>query len=272
MSTVVTGEAVRLELPPATVISRGISCLIDWAMNLLVLLGVMLLLGQLAGTVQIAGDEAMQAAVVLATFVTCFVIVPVTIETLSRGRSLGRLIMGVRVVRDDGGTIRFRHALIRGLLGPLEVLMTMGAVAFLCGMLSPRGKRLGDMVAGTYGILTRQPPVPPMMLPVPQHMTSWTHMVDVGRVPDRLAMRISRLLRTAERAGRAGNHTVLMSTADDLAAELRPYVSPPPPPSTSFDFLVAVMAERRNREYRRMRRNQERGDELSRRLHRLPYS
>ncbi|MDO5492539.1 MAG: RDD family protein [Nesterenkonia sp.] len=272
MSTVVTGEAVRLELPTATVLSRGVSCLIDWAVNFTILVVMMFLLGMLSGTVQIAGDPAMEAAVILSTFVTAFVIVPVAVETLSRGRSLGRLIMGVRIVRDDGGTIRLRHALIRGLLAPFEILMTFGSVAFICGVLSPRGKRLGDMVAGTYGILTRQPSVPPMMLPVPQHMTSWTHMVDVGRVPDPLAMRISRLLRTAERAGRGGNRSVLERTADDLAAELRPYVSPPPPPSSSFDFLVAVMAERRNREYRRMRRNQQRGDELGRRLHRLPYS
>lgn len=272
MSTVVTGEAVRLDLPSASVLTRGLSAMIDWFVLMVLLSVTTAFFGGAAEGTGFATDPAMAAAVMLGTTVLVLVVLPVSVETLSRGRSLGRLIMGVRIVRDDGGTIRLRHAVIRGLLGPLEFLMSLGLIPLLCGVFSAKGKRLGDMVAGTHGILTRQPPVPPMMLPVPQHMSSWTQVVDVGRVPDPLALRVSRLLRTAERAGRGGNQVVLQRTADALAAEVRPYVSPAPPPSSSLDFLVAVTAERRNREFRRMRHNQQRADELNRRLHRMPYS
>ena len=42
---------------------------------------------------------------------------PVAMETLTRGRTLGKMALGLRVVRDDGGPITFRQALVRGLVG-----------------------------------------------------------------------------------------------------------------------------------------------------------
>ncbi|GAB3194074.1 RDD family protein [Nesterenkonia suensis] len=272
MRTVITGEAVQLELPAASVAVRGASLLIDLVIHALIFIGIQLLFGYFSGAALETMDPAMYAAVSLFTLVLCFVILPVAVEALSRGRSLGRLIMGVRIVRDDGGTVRLRHALIRGLVGFPEIFITFGVLPLFCGMLNARGKRLGDMAAGTYGILVRQPKVKPMMLPVPQHLTSWTQIADLGRIPDRLALRISRLLRRMETTGRGDNLAVLHRTADQLAAELRPHIAPPPPPSTSMEFLTAVMAERRNREYRRLRRQQDRTAELGRRLHTLPYS
>ncbi|MDZ5076974.1 RDD family protein [Nesterenkonia sp. HG001] len=272
MRTVITGEAVQLELPPASVAVRGTSLLIDLALYVLIYIGIQLLFGYYSGQIFQTMDPAMYAAFSISTLVLCFVILPIVIETLSRGRSLGRLIMGVRIVRDDGGTVRMRHALIRGLVGFPEIFITLGMLPLFCGMLNARGKRLGDMAAGTYGILVRQPKIRPMMLPVPQHLTSWTQIADLGRIPDRLALRLSRLLRRMETTGRGDNIAVLHRTADQLAEELRPHISPPPPPATSLEFLTAVMAERRNREYRRMRRQQDRTAELGRRLHTLPYS
>ena len=37
--------------------------------------------------------------------VTVMVVLPTTVETLTRGRSLGKLAMGIRIVRDDGGPV-----------------------------------------------------------------------------------------------------------------------------------------------------------------------
>ena len=43
-------------------------------------------------------------SVFIVLFVTCFVGLPVAVETLTRGRSVGKLALGLRVVRDDGGS------------------------------------------------------------------------------------------------------------------------------------------------------------------------
>lgn len=54
----------------------------------------------------------------------------VSVETLSRLKSLGQLVMGLRIVWDDGGSIRFRHAFIRGMLAVLEIYLLPGLVHF----------------------------------------------------------------------------------------------------------------------------------------------
>lgn len=272
MRTVVTGEAVELELTPASVFSRGASVIIDLAAYAALYLGILLLFGMLSAVPLLALDPAMTAAITLSAAILCFVILPAGIETLSRGRSLGRLIMGLRIVRDDGGTVRLRHALIRALVGVGEFAFTMGVAPVVCSMISSRGKRVGDLVAGTYGILIRQPAVKPMMLPVPQHLQSWTQIADVGRIPDGLATRIARLLRGLESHHDTASSPLVQRTAGQLAQELGGHVSPPPPPCTPVEFLTAVLAERRNREYRRMRHQQQRQETLGQRLHWLPYA
>ena len=272
MRTVITGEAVELELPPASVFSRGASVIIDLLVYAALCLGILMLFGIASAVPVMAMDPAMTTAITLSTVVFCFVILPAGIETLSRGRSLGRLIMGLRIVRDDGGTVRFRHAFIRALVGVGEFAFTLGMAPVICSMVSSRGKRVGDLLAGTYGILIRQPVVRPMMLPVPQHLQSWTQIADVGRIPDGLAVRIARLLRGLEAHRDTAASPLVQQTAAQLTDELRGHVSPPPPPCSPVEFLTAVLAERRNREYRRMRHQQHRQDALGERLHRLPYS
>ncbi len=269
MRNVVTGEAVELELPAETLITRGAALLVDLIVYWAALVLSIFLLG--TGTTFVAPDPALQAAMMLGTVVLFLVVAPITVETLSRGRSLGRLIFGIRIVRDDGGSIRLRHAVIRGLVGFGEVYLSFGLVPLLCSMLNSRGKRLGDMVAGTYAVQARRPAFRPMMLPVPQHLTSWTQIADVGRLPDGLAAQVTQLLRAVENGGASRNMPVLHQTAERLAAEVAPYVSPAPPPSPALDFLTAVMAERRNRDYRRMRHRQERQHAMSMRLHTVPY-
>ncbi len=151
MSELVTGEAVALELRPAKLPSRGLAVLLDLAAAVTVY--VVVTLGLVAATASL--DEAARTAVSIATFVLVLVGGPILVETLTHGRSLGKLACGLRVVRDDGGPIRFRHALVRGLLGVIEILMTFGVVACFASLVSARGRRLGDVFAGTLVVRER---------------------------------------------------------------------------------------------------------------------
>jgi uncharacterized RDD family membrane protein YckC len=40
----------------------------------------------------------------ICSLIVVFLVYPTTVETLTRGKSLGKLVLGLRVVRDDGGT------------------------------------------------------------------------------------------------------------------------------------------------------------------------
>lgn len=136
----VTGEAIALEVPVASFVLRAVGAIVDLVAELLLALGLFLLVGSLSGDGGL--DPAASAAVAVAALVVSIVIVPVTVETATRGRSLGKLVVGARVVRDDGGSIGFRHALVRGLTGVIEILMTFGgsppSSARLATLPSPR--------------------------------------------------------------------------------------------------------------------------------------
>ncbi|GAA4836151.1 RDD family protein [Garicola koreensis] len=266
---VITGEAVALDLPAASLITRGGSLLID-VMAYWLLFGAMVLLG--GYVVMFSMDPAMQAALSLSMMVLCLVIVPITVETLTRGRSLGKLIFGLRTVRDDGGAVRLRHSVIRGLAGFGEIYLTLGLAPLLTAMFTERSKRLGDVMAGTYAVRMRHPPVRPMMLPVPPAMAAWAQIADIGRIPQDQATRAARLLRTLQTGGKKVNMAALSAASDRIADQMLSHISPAPPTTSSIDFLSAVMAERRNREYQRLSRAAQRTGRLHQRLHTLPYA
>lgn len=264
MSSIITGEAVVLELRPASFAARALGLVLDVAFNIILLIAI--LIGLAAAGEDLDGAAA--RALTLASVVFCLVIVPVAVETLSRGRSLGKLATGLRVVRDDGGAIRFRHAVIRGLTGFLEIYLTFGGVALTVALFNDRSRRLGDLMAGTYAVRTRVPVEQPVPVFVPPRLRAWAAAADIGRIPDPTARRASQFLRQAGRMAPASRSEMAASIATELSA----HVAPPPPAGTSADdFLAAVVAERRSRELARLMEARRRNTDIGERLQRLPF-
>lgn len=262
---ILIGEGVVLDARPASFATRMLGALID--VLAIGALGWVLFLAA-AATGQTL-DEAAAAALTLTLVVILLVGVPATVETLTRGRSLGKLAMGLRVVRDDGGPVRVRHAVIRALVGVLELWMTFGSVALITSLVHPQGKRLGDVLAGTYAVRVRgaQRAMPPVVMP--PELAGWARRADIRRLPDGLALSARQLLgrsATLHPASRAR-----LGTA--LAAEVERYVAPGPPQGTHPErFLAAVLAERRDREYALAARASRLAAEEAARLHRLPHA
>ncbi|MDQ1122944.1 RDD family protein [Microbacterium trichothecenolyticum] len=251
-----TGEAVALDVQPVGLFLRAVGCLID------MLIGVGLLVGGglLVIAMSVRGslpDSAIGIAVVT-LLVSVMVVVPTAVETLSRGRSLGRLVVGARIVRTDGGAAGFRHAFIRALVGVLELWLTVGAIAAVVGMFTPRAQRLGDLVAGTASERTRTRPLPPPALGIPPGLEAWAALADVSRLPDRLASRMATFVRGADALDAAARARV----AADLAEAVRPFVSPLPPADAEM-LVRAVSAVRRDREYRALVLENERAAALT---------
>ncbi|MBB6376629.1 putative RDD family membrane protein YckC [Pseudonocardia eucalypti] len=243
MSDLVTGEAVVLELRPAKLPSRAVAFGID----LLVMCPVVvaLLLVALPG---IEGDPAMAAAVGLAVYVGVFVGYPVTMETLTRGRTLGKMAMGLRVVREDGGPIRFRQALARGLGGLIVdfgvASGSTGVIGVLTSLLSERGRRVGDMLAGTLVVRERQGMPEQAELVMPAPLADWAKALQLAGLPDALALRVRQFLGRAGQLDPGRRHAL----AHDLASQVAAVVSPPPPGDTPPEaYLTAVLVVRRDR-------------------------
>jgi uncharacterized RDD family membrane protein YckC len=245
VTDLVTGEAVVLELRLAKLASRLLSLLIDLALQVFLLIVGILVIGGLASSV----DDAAMAALMSVFLVSVIVGYPVAFETLSRGRTLGKLALGLRVVRQDGGPIRFRHALVRGLTGVVEIWITSGAVALIVSLASSQGKRLGDYLAGTVVIRERVPTMTAPMVAMPPQLAGWAYGLDLSRLPDDLALAARQFLsRSRELAPEVRD-----SIGNRLAAAVAACVSPPAPPGVpAWAFLSAVLAERRRRESARL--------------------
>lgn len=249
MSDLVTGEAVILELRLAKLPSRALALGID----LVVMAVAFLLLIAVASATLSTVDDALATAVSLVLVLTVFVGYPVTVETLTRGRSVGKIALGLRVVREDGGPIRFRQALTRGLAGFIVDFgvfsLFTGAVALITSLASPRGRRVGDMLAGTVVLQERVPVRWAPMVQMPGPLVGWAAGLELSGLPDSVALSARQFLQRAadlDAGVRAGlGHT--------LAAQVASHVSPAPPPGTPPEpYLAAVLTERRRREEARL--------------------
>lgn len=241
----VTGDAVVLELPPAGLGTRLLAIIIDVVAHLVVLVALFYVLGDFVFSL----DGAALAATTLALVVLVLVVLPATVETLSHGRSLGKLALGLRAVRDDGGPIRSRHAIARALVGFGEIYLAFGALSAPFVLGTHRAKRLGDMVAGTYVINERTALLSAPMVQMPPELAGWAATADLGQLPGPLSLAARSFLSRLDGLSPQARAQL----GERLAADLSVLVSPAPPPGTPRErFIAAVLAERRERDGRRI--------------------
>lgn len=239
----IIGEGVALDTAAASLGSRAASSLLDAVIVVAVYVGTMLLL---VAVMPPSLDTAALAAIFLIHALAIFVGAPILVETLTRGRSVGKLALGLRIVRDDGGPITFRHAFIRALVGVVELWAASGGIALIVCAATARGKRVGDVIAGTYALQTRASRAQHVPLAVPFSLDGWARIVDIRRLPDGLALEARQFLTRAL----ALHPSSRRQMGESLSARIAPLVSPLPPQGTHPEtFLTAVLAVRRDREY-----------------------
>ncbi|MEU9047471.1 MULTISPECIES: RDD family protein [unclassified Kitasatospora] len=251
MSDLVTGEAVVLGLQTAKLPSRALAIVLDLLVEFAALLVVTLLLG----VVLVDIDSAALAAVMIGLMVFFLVAVPVMVETFSHGRSLGKAALGLRVVRTDGGPVRFRHSLVRGLVGFFELIALTGSPAVITSAVHSEGKRLGDIFAGTVVVRERTPgaggsatPLPPVHPHLLQTMGHELVAMDFSAVPEPLWLAVRQLLGRIGQLDPAVMSRMTARLADDLSDRIG---HPVPPGLHPAAYLGAVLTERQRREWLR---------------------
>ena len=240
---VLTGEAVALDLQPLGLVARAVGAAIDVFLMALEFLAIAMLLQWLTNE-GILDEQTFRMALIMALALIA-VVIPTAVETLSHGRSVGKLVMGGRIVRADGGTIGFRHSFLRALVGVVEIVMTFGTMALLVGIFTPRAQRLGDLAAGTYCERVRAPKVPSAHIMLPPQLNEWALVADVSRMPDRLSRKLWQFCHESAVIDPAFRHRL----ASDLLAEAWDYVHPMPP-GDPVTAVTGIMVIRRDRELR----------------------
>ncbi|MGO2534528.1 MAG: RDD family protein [Brachybacterium tyrofermentans] len=263
----ITGDAVLLDLRPASFAARMLAAAIDGALQLGILILCTVAVAWTAARADL--DEGLIAAAIVAVSVAAYIGYPVLCEMLLQGRSVGRIAMGTRVVRDDGGPVHGRQSLLRAVMAMLEIWSTAGSVALTCAVIDRKSRRLGDLLAGTLVIQERMAALEPRRTEVPVRLQEWVAAADVGRLPLALMQDIRSFLPRANRI----NPESRRQLSRDLLRRTLPHVAPAPPPGTvPEEFLAAVIAERSRRDEERLRRAQERQEELAAEVRALRFS
>src|SRR5690349_9237923 len=167
--------------------TRALASAIDVALQGVVLVVLVSLLGGF-----LLGSESSEALAVALIFIVVLLVAVgyrVLMETLTRGRTIGKMVLGLKVVRDDGSSIRFRHALVRTLMWFFVDFAPWFAACpgIVSSLMNKQGKRIGDMVAGTVVIRERHQPMASPPLFVPGHLVQWAQSLELSRLSDDLA-------------------------------------------------------------------------------------
>ena len=247
MSQLVTGEAVAVDLSAAKLASRAVGAILDALIQTVSLVLMLLLLARS----DLVTDSAALTAFVVVIGIAVVIGYPVVFETLVGGRTPGKMAMGLRVVRDDGGPVRLRHALTRALLWIVDVPLTFGSAAVITSLASRRGKRLGDIVAGTFVLQERVPHRQAQAVAMPAPLADWARTLDLSRLSGELALAVRNFLGRSHDLTPAAREALGRQLTDSVAA----VVTPAPPPGTpGWAYLAAVVAERRRRDGERLQR------------------
>ncbi len=80
----------------------------------------------------------------------------VLLETFWDGKTVGKSLLGTRVVKLDGSKPSFANYFVRWILRVIDVVITFGGLAALTILIRGNGQRLGDIAAGTTVISEKQ--------------------------------------------------------------------------------------------------------------------
>ena len=160
---VITPEGVPLQLPAAGPFPRALA----WLLDLLIRGSALTVVGVPLGLLGEFGRGLSLAAMFLVLWAY-----PIVLEAVW-GQTLGKRMMGLRVVARDGAPVGWSAAITRNLLRTVDMLPFGYAIGLVSSLFDAHGRRLGDMVAATLVVHDGARPQPPAaaidsVLPLPQ--------------------------------------------------------------------------------------------------------
>jgi uncharacterized RDD family membrane protein YckC len=150
---VATPERVAFEYTAAGPGSRFVAQLLDL---LILALVIVVVVAAASAFGYLTGQDTLATLIGL---LLAFVIVVGyfwTLEAVWSGKTIGKKVMGVRVVGDQGEPITFAAASIRNLVRIVDFLPFFYGIGLVVLFANGRGKRLGDLAAGTIVVRDRE--------------------------------------------------------------------------------------------------------------------
>jgi uncharacterized RDD family membrane protein YckC len=147
-----TAQFVTIDYELAPTIYRVLASVIDYAALLIYTLIMGMIISMNAFDLQLKGITIFG---ILLIYLPYMFYSPI-IEYLTNGRSLGKLALGIRVVKADGEPAGLREYFIRWIFRVIDIWIGgLGFLAILLSSTSERRQRLGDVMADTVLIKIR---------------------------------------------------------------------------------------------------------------------
>ncbi|MDB6120043.1 MAG: domain containing protein [Verrucomicrobiaceae bacterium] len=146
---IATPEGVAFALPLAGPITRAMALAVD----LVVMLAIGKVLSLAMGILRAVSNDAGAAGMLLSQFLISFGYGSIC-ELLFNGQTIGKRVLGIRVMDERGLRLRPSQVIIRNLLRIVDMLPFLYAVGGIFCLLSRRNQRVGDLAAGTVVVRT----------------------------------------------------------------------------------------------------------------------
>jgi uncharacterized RDD family membrane protein YckC len=146
-----TPEGIEFDLPLAGPFSRMLAFAVDFA----AIAAAGALIARLVAPLQLFSADAAQSAITVLYFAVSLLYGILT-EWFWRGQTIGKRLLGLRVVEANGLRLRPSQIVVRNLLRFADLLPGLYLIGGVCCVLSSRRQRLGDIAAGTIVIRTPQ--------------------------------------------------------------------------------------------------------------------
>jgi uncharacterized RDD family membrane protein YckC len=236
--TLDTPEGVQLELTLAGVGSRFTAALIDALIQVAIVIALAVVLGYAVGIDPSGGGFS--AAIFIVCLFGLFMGYDVAFEVLNAGRTPGKRMNGLRVVRENGAPVTFAPSAVRNVLRLIDILPGWYLVGISSILATKRNQRLGDLAAGTLVVRDRRVLPPELHIPRPVEPPAW----DTSAIrPDEIDAVATFLVRrtTLPWGARA-------QVAAEFAAHLRPKVGGSVEGESDEIFLERLVASKRGRQ------------------------
>ncbi|MFA9559178.1 RDD family protein [Evansella sp. AB-rgal1] len=154
-----TPEFVSLQFQPAGLGSRALAFMIDQVILIVInLVIILLLIFSMSGLDNLMVVEGLTLPLVIAIILlfivnTCYFFV---LEYFTGGRTVGKKLIGIRVIQESGHSITLLSSFIRNFLRLIDSLPTGYFVGILMIFFHSKHKRLGDVVGGTLVVHERR--------------------------------------------------------------------------------------------------------------------
>jgi uncharacterized RDD family membrane protein YckC len=235
--TIDTPEGVPLELTLAGVGSRFASALIDYVFQTIILVALLLVLRFGVGVDP--GSSGVAAAFWAVGFFVFFWGYDVAFEVLNSGRTPGKAMNGLRVVRESGAPVTFGTSAVRNVIRIIDILPGTYLVGMVSIVVTRRNQRVGDLAAGT--LVIREPRrLPPEVLVSPSVQAQAWDTSAIGQ--EELDALAAFLARRGDLAAGAR-----IQIAAELVGRLRPKVGGAIASEGNEMFLERLLATKRGR-------------------------